>query len=480
MVEPKRAATCIMMRDRPAMEVLLGRRNDELRFMPGHYVFPGGRIDAGDSTDRVRNARDATHAEGVYAAVREAFEETGLMCIVGALPAADALHAERRKLIAGEVDFATILKNLSLEIDASQFEEAGVWVTPASSPIRFDTQYFLYHLEDGQEEKVFGGEITGLDWFTPHQARKLWHLGEIKLPAPVAYTLQRLALLPDPKGLELLRRSSHRDRGMPHGFEVRRGIFVVPLKTRTIPPATHTNCIIVGEDELIVIDPGADDSEEHAMLRGQLDQFVDLGATIKAILLTHSHRDHVGAVEFLRDHYGAPVWAHKDTDEQVAFSVDYHVDDGEVIESAGDPGWRLHAMHTPGHDPGHLSFHEKTTGTLLCGDMVANPGTIVVSQEYGGNMDDFMSSLERIRDLDSELLIPAHGMPLGEPVKLIQEHIDHRLWREEKIRKAVESGHITLAALLAAAYDDVPKESLPLAEHALKSHLVRLGVDLET
>ena len=86
-------------------------------------------------------------------------------------------------------------------------------------------------------------------------------------------------------------------------------------------------------------------------------------------------------------------------------------------------------------------------------------------------------SLERLKTFDdATLIVPAHGLSDPRPVEKLQEHIDHRLWREAKIKEAYEAGAASLDALLAKAYDDVPNEALRLAEHALKAHLTRLGV----
>jgi glyoxylase-like metal-dependent hydrolase (beta-lactamase superfamily II) len=229
----------------------------------------------------------------------------------------------------------------------------------------------------------------------------------------------------------------------------------------------------------LLVDPGSDDPAQLAGLSDQVDQLVDMGSTIRAIVLTHSHPDHVAGADYVSERYRAPVWAHAATAEQLKRSVDRRLVDEEIIELAGDPGWRVRVLHTPGHDPGHLALFEETTRTLIAGDMVANPGTIVVSEEYGGNMNDFIESLERLRALDNaRLIIPSHGAPVGRSVDPFGKAREHRLWRENKIREAYESGATNLKALLAAAYDDAPPEAMRLAEHSLRAHLTRLGLPI--
>ncbi len=382
-------------------------------------------------------------------------------------------------LLEKRANFNDILAAFQAEIEAERFENAGKWVTPGFSPIRFDTHYFLYRHESGEEAELIEGELVGLDWLHPAEVRERWHRGQIRVSTPVACTLHPLAARPYPEFLPILQRPTDRFPGHPGRYELRRGIHVVPIETRTIPPATHTNCLLVGEEDVLLIDPGSDAPEELGHLESQIEHLRDLGGELSAIVLTHSHPDHIAGVEIMRDRYGVPVWAHEATDTQVDFAVDRYLRDEEVIELPGNPGWRLHVMHTPGHDPGHIALYEETTRTILCGDMIANPGTIVVSEAYGGDMDAFLVSLERLMTLEeAKLVVPAHGMPQPQPVEVFQQHREHRLWRERKIQEAYEGGARTLEELLATAYDDAPEEARPLAEHSLRAHLTRLGLSL--
>ncbi|MBL9122095.1 MAG: MBL fold metallo-hydrolase [Planctomycetaceae bacterium] len=477
--EPRSAAACILVRGESEPRILLARRNDALRFMGGHYVFPGGRIQDDDPIERVRGASDAQHARAIFAVAREVFEETGLLCAHGALPLRDELRAARRQLLQEELTFDELLQRYQLAILADEFQPAGEWLTPPISAIRFATRYFLYRLGDvQQEEELIEGEITALDWVTAAEARRRWLMGEMRISTPVAYTLRQLAGVPLPAALPRLQRGTERSPGEHNWFEIRRGITLVPVKSATLPPATHTNCVIVGEESLFVVDPGANQPEELAHLERQLDHLLELGGRVEAILLTHSHPDHTDAAEAIRARYQAPIWAHSAVAGQVAFTIDRSIGEGDVIVSGRDPRWQLHCLHTPGHDPGHLCFLETSTGSLLAGDMVANPGSIIVSRQFGGDMDEFIRSLQRLLEIDCKLIIPAHGQPAGKPGELIQQQLAHRLWREDKIKQAYAAGATTFEELLAQAYDDAPPQALPWARHALDAHLARLGIAL--
>jgi ribonuclease/clavin/mitogillin len=476
--EPKIAAACVIVRGSFQPEVLLARRSPVLRFMAGHHVFPGGRVHDSESVQCVVHAADAAHARALQAVVREVFEETGLLTVRGTLPSRAVVQQARRRLIQEELNFAEFLAQHSLSIDAEDFQPAGEWLTPSFVPIRFATRYFLYHLRDKQHEELIEGEIVGLDWLTPAEARSRWLRGEIRLSTPVAYTLRQLAAVGLPAALPLLARGTERVPGEHNWFEIRRGITLIPVRSPTLLPATHTNCLIIGEESLYVIDPGAADDVEVQHLCRQIDHLTQLGGKVTSILLTHSHPDHTRAADELRQRYDVPIMAHAATAAQVSFKIDHLLRDDEVLRSGNDPQWRLRCIHTPGHDPGHLCFLEESTKALLAGDMVANPGSIVVSRKYGGDMTAFIQSLEKLLTVDCKLIIPAHGQPAGRPHEFIRQQLDHRLWREAKIKRAYEDGARSFDQLLATAYDDAPESARRWARHSLDAHLGKLGIEL--
>jgi ribonuclease/clavin/mitogillin len=472
-------AAAVIILSESGDEVLLVKRNPELKFMGGHHAFVGGRIDEAEGHEHVVGAEDSQSATILHAVAREAFEETGLLLVRGTLPSASKIEDEREAMLASKISFDRILGHYDLTIHAEDFSPAGRWVTPPMSPIRFDTHYYVFRHAAPRYQKVVHGEIVDLEWMRPADARARWRTGDIRISTPIAYILWHLAKVPFPKVLDFLSRPTHRGDGITSRFELRHGISIVPLVTPTLLPATHTNCIIVGEEELLVIDPGPHETGEQEHLKHQLNHLLELGAEVRAVILTHSHPDHTGAAQFVQDEYDAPIWCHRETARQIGLAADRELEDGDILESAGSPPWRLRVLYTPGHDPGHLAFIEETTGSLIGGDMVANPGTIIISREYGGDMTQYLESLDRLLHVTCNILFPAHGMPIRKPHEKIQEQITHRLWREERIKAAVDAGIRDLHRIIARAYDDVPEAAWPLAEHTAKAHLERLGIALE-
>ena len=124
------AATVVLMRDGPdGLEALLVQRSKAVKHMGGMWVFPGGKVDAGDAS-----ADGSEYGAALNAAIRETQEEAGL------------------------------------KIGADQLVYLSHWTTPVGAKRRFATWFFLAILEDGQEVQVDGGEIAEHRWVTPAQA----------------------------------------------------------------------------------------------------------------------------------------------------------------------------------------------------------------------------------------------------------------------------------------------------------------------
>src|SRR6266849_4150844 len=292
------AATVVLHRPGPdGLEVFWVRRGEQLRFAGGFYAFPGGRVDVADAALPLAHAERLPAAEAacIAAAARELFEETGVL--VAPRAAREALL--RRDLPgAKESSFADFLAAHGLTVDARLFTPAGRWVTPPELPVRFDARFYLAELPAGETAEVWLGELVDGSWVRPEAALRRWEDGSALLHPPAWHTLRSLAL-GLPAALPLLEDPSRAPWKLPvrhwvvERIEFQRGVLVVPLRTPTLPPATHTNCLLLGDEELWVVDPGSPYPEEQATLERTLALLDEEGRRAVGILLTHHHHDHV-------------------------------------------------------------------------------------------------------------------------------------------------------------------------------------------
>lgn len=419
----------------------------------------------------------------IVCAARELFEEAGVLVVRGSERLTKGQRASLLDdLESGRMTFARLLEHFGLQLDARDFTFAGRWVTPPFSPRRFDTWFFLVRCPAKQETHLRDeGELEHGEWIKAKDALVRWQHSQALVAPPVLHAVRTLAAgLTD----DIVERFLSVPQA--HAQPVRRieflpGYVCFPLRAPTKPPATHTNCFIIGTSDLIIIDPASPDESEQAALAGCIDEMIAGGATVREIVLTHHHPDHTGGVEALREHLGGrvPVAAHRETAEAVhdQIRVEHLLEDEDVLTLAGSPSISLRVLHTPGHARGHLCFYDEASGALVTGDMVVGIGSILIDTT-DGDVRDYLQSLERLRDLPKlSVLFGAHGPPVGGAHRKIEEYIRHRLERERNILAAVRGGATNPAEVVKIVYTDVPAKAHPMAERAVRAHLVKLERD---
>jgi endoribonuclease LACTB2 len=512
------------------IEVFWVKRGEALPFMGGWHAFPGGGLSRSDAeitvippaalgqpsapaavpvptaaAARVEPAPPAAPstpggpqpakaddlAPGILAcAIRELFEETGILLArpaAGTAAAPDpAQLADARRALLGGRSFAAVLRDLDCVADASRLVYAGRWLTPPFAPLRFDNRFFLleWPATEAMQPEVLPGELAAGAWVEPAAAWRSWRLGDVLAAPPILHFLQVLGEDGPDAGLPRLRHPAEADLGPVLRVELRPGVLMFPLATRTLPPAVTTNAYLLGFGDAVLVDPGAADPGEIERLAAALAAAHErLGRRVTAIWLTHHHPDHVAGVPALRQRLGVPVLAHPATAERLAAhgalgGMDGTLGDGQQVTLAGQgrpeaPDLLVQVVHTPGHARGHLCFLELGQRSLLAGDMVAGLGTIVVDPPEG-DMDDYLASLAKLVALAPRTLFPSHGPAVKNAVPKLREYIEHRLWREARVLAAWREGRRDPEAMLPTVYDDVPRAAWPLAARQVLAHLARL------
>lgn len=474
------AAAVVLWRRAPGLEVHWVQRRDELAYLGGFHAFPGGRVARADRAVAVAGVDPAEgeRAALIACAVRETFEETGVLLARGArrVPAARREEA-RAAMLAEDLSLAGFLAAEELSIDGRDFVPAGRWVSPPFTPGGFDTQFFLCELPDGEAARFDPGELQGGEWLTADAALGRWRDHRALLAAPALYTLRELDAHPDAAAAawgEALATTPESRGGAVPRIEVHPGFVLVPQKTPTLAPATHTNCILIGGPEFLIVDPGSDDPAELVLLDAALDRLLAEGRRVHGTLVTHHHGDHWKGVAHVRARHGGPVYAHAWTAPKVG--ADRALAGGETIELAQAPGgqpWRLEVVFTPGHTPGHLALYEPVSGTIVAGDLVSGLSTVVIDPPEG-DMTAYLASLATLLERPSTLLLPGHGPPMGGPRHRLRFYLEHRAWREGRIVSALDGGARTLEEIVPVAYADTPPERHGLAARSALAHLLKL------
>lgn len=232
-----------------------------------------------------------------------------------------------------------------------------------------------------------------------------------------------------------------------------------------------TNTYIVGTDELAVIDPGPaiDEHIEHILKVGD--------GRIRHILCTHTHPDHSPAAAHLARELEVPMIGAVTADDQhqdLTFQPDIHLEQDAVI--AGHD-WSIRAIHTPGHVDNHYCFLLEEEGMVFAGDHIMNGSTVVIVPP-GGNMKDYIESLQRLLDYDVKAIAPGHGEIIPGCRDEVEKLVRHRLMREAKVVANLgRSGPVPIETLVVSVYDDVPEAMHRWAQFSLLAHLLKLEVD---
>ncbi|HEU4840323.1 MAG TPA: MBL fold metallo-hydrolase [Ilumatobacteraceae bacterium] len=379
---PRPAATVVLVRAGAAgPEVLLTRRPPSMAFAGDMYVFPGGRVDPADAdpailartTVRPGDASDALGGDlpgeaalaAYVAAIRESFEEAGVLLADGGTPEERA--RARTSLLRGETTFAAIATDLDLRLRADRLVPLSRWVTPRGLPRRFDTRFFVAALPDDAVVTYEGGEVVADTWLRPRDALEAMAAGELGMWLPTSTTLQQLAHVDTVDDV--------RDRLAPGRL---REVVVedrAPGVVRIAMPAgggvagQPVHSYLVGRSSCVLVDPGdpTSDGQDRAMAEA-----ARRGGSIVAIALSHSSPDHAAGAEAIAERLGIDVHIGPGGGRYLPYPT-VELADGAMLD-AGDVVMRVVA--TPGPTADHLAFVVDAGDgpRALCGDLDGRRG----------------------------------------------------------------------------------------------------------
>jgi 8-oxo-dGTP pyrophosphatase MutT (NUDIX family) len=366
--EPRPAATVVLFRPGPdGPEILLTQRPTSMAFAAGMHVFPGGAVDAADADPRLaswsaRGPADAATAMGDnvspaeamalhLAAIRELFEEAGVLLADGPV-AGERLAESRRRLLDG-TGLADALGGLDVHLRTDLLMPVAHWTTPRWMPRRFSTWFFVADLPAGAEVSFEGDEVMGHRWVSPTRALKQLADGDIEMWIPTSSVVERLV-----------------EMGALNATEVGRGLTLERARTPRIveedatvvrfafgavggTPGREGSGALHGRREMVFVDPG--DPSDDA-LDAIMETFLRRGGEIRAIVLTATDPDHAAGAEPLARPLGAPILVAPGAGRHLPYETQ-EVSDGERLPADVDLRVRLGSLGS-----GRLQIVEASAG----------------------------------------------------------------------------------------------------------------------
>jgi glyoxylase-like metal-dependent hydrolase (beta-lactamase superfamily II) len=232
-----------------------------------------------------------------------------------------------------------------------------------------------------------------------------------------------------------------------------------------------TNTYLVGTARPLLLDTGSGKEGYVPLLEGALKEHCRVDAP-GDVFVTHVHPDHLGGAPDVLERFGPrPVsklpWPGRDERVPVEITA---IGDGDPIRVEGAT---LRAIHTPGHAEDHLCFYLEEEKALFTGDVILGVGTTVIPLD-GGDMGDYLGTLERLLDLDLDRIYPGHGPLIEEPKAKVQEYLDHRIDREREVIAAIDVGAVTVDRMVERIYVQYPRRLFAAAGQSVTSHLLKL------
>lgn len=260
---------------------------------------------------------------------------------------------------------------------------------------------------------------------------------------------------------------------------------VAPFVERIVAPNaspytfTGTNCFLVGQDELAIIDPGPD-VQVHI---NALDRAIN-GRKVSAILLTHTHRDHSAVAPKLAEKYSVPLMfggPHRPARNLRAFEIDpmkrsghYGLKPDRTLRQGDILSFgavQIEVIETPGHCANHVCFALSDRAHILTGDHIMGWNSTLIADPDGA-LGPYLDSMDLILSCPGQIYLPAHGDRIVQGKSYARALKGHRLQRNKQILDLLAKlGPLTAWQLTDKMYPDVSMAVRGAALLTVKAHL---------
>lgn len=247
------------------------------------------------------------------------------------------------------------------------------------------------------------------------------------------------------------------------------------VTTPTLFPATTTNVFVVSDgQEAVLIDAGYEHEDAHQAV---VEYIKEIGSPqVKAILITHFHKDHTPGAKFFSAHFQCPILSHTIevpyVEQEIApFKVTGTLEEGDVYHIGQ---LRLHVLHAPGHTHGGLNFWLPEDRVLFTADNIVGLGTTWIGPPEG-DLRAYLTTLERLKTYPAEWIAPGHGEMIADVREKIDFFIGRRLEREEQIVGLLTTSPASVTELVDRVYQGTVHPSVIwVAERTIQGHLQKL------
>lgn len=235
------------------------------------------------------------------------------------------------------------------------------------------------------------------------------------------------------------------------------------------------NTYLVAErgGQAALIDAGVGHPDHLAAVEAAL---AERQSALTSVLVTHGHSDHASGASALAAAYPSARFAKLPwPTEDARFGVAWEpLRDRARVHAGGED---FVVLHLPGHSPDHVAIWHEATRTAFTGDLVVRGSSVMINWSRGGDLREYMASLEALLALEPVRLLPGHGPAIDDPRAVLTGYLAHRRLRERQVLDALAAGRDSVLAIAESIYHGLDPALLPAARENVRAHLEKLKIE---